>query len=158
MEYDYQILKLSDAFYKAFPHSTFPEILMKQERSYNCLLLEIMDELFVCIPFRTEMHHGNGYHFKETARSRKHRSGLDYSKMVIIRDGDYIDKGQAVVDNDEYRECVKNMDRIVSECTEYLTDYIEWRKGTLELHEREAARRYAYTTLKYFEEELGIVK
>ena len=37
-ENDYQILKLTDAFYKAYPNPPYREILKKKQRAYNCLL------------------------------------------------------------------------------------------------------------------------
>ena len=79
---DFQILKLADAFYEAYPNPPFKEIMTKRQRAYDCLLLQTEKELLVCIPY--------AYHFKKSARSRKFRSGLDYSKAVIIRNMEYI--------------------------------------------------------------------
>lgn len=55
-DFDYQILRLSEDFYRAYPNPPYIEILKKQ-----------------------------------------HRSGLDYSKLVIIRNPEYIEKEEAVV-------------------------------------------------------------
>lgn len=42
--FDYQILKLTDAFYKSYPNPPFTEILKKKERAYNCLLVQTEKE------------------------------------------------------------------------------------------------------------------
>ena len=39
-ENDYQILRLTDAFYNAYPNPPYKEILKKKQRAYNCLLLQ----------------------------------------------------------------------------------------------------------------------
>lgn len=39
-ENDYQILKLTDDFFKAYPNPPYTEILKKKQRAYNCLLFE----------------------------------------------------------------------------------------------------------------------
>lgn len=87
---DFQILKLADAFYEAYPNPPFKEIMTKRQRAYDCLLLQTEKELLVCIPYRSHISHSNAYHFKNSARSRKFRSGPDYSKAVIIRNMEYI--------------------------------------------------------------------
>ena len=87
---DFQILKLADAFYEAYPNPPVKEIMTKRQRAYDCLLLQTEKELLVCIPYRSHISHSNAYHFKKSARSRKFRSGLDYSKAVIIRNMEYI--------------------------------------------------------------------
>ena len=38
-ENDYQILRLTNAFYSAYPNPPYIEILKKNQRAYNCLLL-----------------------------------------------------------------------------------------------------------------------
>ena len=37
---DYQILRLTDAFYNAYPNPPYIEILKKKKRAYNCLLFQ----------------------------------------------------------------------------------------------------------------------
>ena len=46
---------------------------------------------YICVPYRTEITHSYAYHFRKSARSRKHHSGLDYSKLVIIDKPEYIE-------------------------------------------------------------------
>ena len=39
-ESDYQILKLTDVFYREYPNPLYNEILKKNNRAYNCLLFQ----------------------------------------------------------------------------------------------------------------------
>ena len=49
-ENDYQILRLTDEFYRAYPNPPYREILKKEQRAYNCLLFHT-DQRFI-----TNMH------------------------------------------------------------------------------------------------------
>jgi len=56
-ENDYQILKLTNAFYSAYPNPPYTEILKKNQRAYNCLLFQSHYDYFICIPYRSEITH-----------------------------------------------------------------------------------------------------
>lgn len=114
-ENDYQILKLTDAFYKAYPNPPYREILKKKQRAYNCLLFQTHYNYFICIPYRTEISHRYAFHFTNTLRAKKHKSGLDYSKIVIIEKSEYIDSTDAIIDKDEFNETMVNLGRIKKE-------------------------------------------
>ena len=157
-ESDYQILKLTDNFYDAYPNPPYIEILKKRKRAYNCLLFQTHYDYFICIPYRTEVSHNYAYHFRNSVRSRRHKSGLDYTKIVIIKNNEHIDNVNAVVDQDEYNETMVNLPRIKREALEFVEDYIAHMKGTNVLHPEEFRRRYRYSPLKYFHRELGIVE
>ena len=77
MEYIAEIHSLSAKFFTDYPHSQYPEIAVKKNRPYSCLLIEYMDDLFICIPFRSHIRHPHAYHFKSSARSQRSQSGLD---------------------------------------------------------------------------------
>ena len=153
---DYQILKLTDVFYHAYPNPPYKEILKKKQRAYNCLLFQTHYEYFICIPYRTEISHPYAFHFTTTVRSRAHKSGLDYSKIVIIARTDYIDSTDALIDKDEFKETMVNLERIKREALEFVQAYVEHMKGIKLLHTREFDRRYRFSPLKYFHKELGI--
>ena len=155
-ESDYQILRLTDEFYKDYPSSQYREILKKQKRAYNCLLFQTHYDYFICIPFRTEISHEYAYHFKKSKRSKQHKSGLDYTKILIIKDNRYIDDKDAIIDKDEFKETIKNLDKIKAEALAFVEDYIKHTNGEVLLHIEEYKRRYQYSSLKYFHEELGI--
>lgn len=152
MEYVAGIYNLSSQFYIDYPQSRYPEIAVKQGRPYSCLLIEYIDDLFICIPFRSHVKHKYAYHFRTSARSKRDRSGLDYTKVVLIKDDTYLDQTcSAVVDQDEYKETVQNLPRTVHEVYSYIADYQSDLNGTCKLHPREWQRRYGMSTLPYFD-------
>lgn len=155
-ENDYQILRLTDAFYRVYPNPPYREILKKKQRAYNCLLFQSHYDYFICIPYRSEITHKYAYHFSNTTRSKAHRSGLDYSKIVIITKTEYIDTMDAIIDKDEFNETMVNLDRIKKEALNFVEDYVLHMSGVKELHKREFERRYAYSPLMYLHSELGI--
>ncbi|MBQ4536797.1 MAG: hypothetical protein II994_04165 [Lachnospiraceae bacterium] len=155
-ENDFQILKLTSDFYKAYPNPPYVEILQKQQRAYNCILFQTHYDYYICVPYRTDISHSYAYHFKNSSRSRTHKSGVDYTKIVIICKNKYIDTTGALVDKDEYNETIQNLNRIKREAMEFVEDYVAHIKGTKFLQLQEFKRRYQYSPLKYFHNELGI--
>ena len=155
-ESDYQILKLTDVFYREYPNPLYNEILKKNNRAYNCLLFQSHYDYFICIPYRSEISHKYAFHFTNTTRSKEHKSGLDYSKIVIITKTDYIDSLDAIIDKDEIKETMVNLKQIKKEALDFVEDYVLHMKGIKMLHEREFERRYGFSSLKYFHRELGI--
>ena len=65
-------------------------MLTKNNRSYDVTLFEIdyLYDCYVCVPFRSEMKHNNGYKFKFSRRSYVHSSGLDFSKLIVVDKND----------------------------------------------------------------------
>ncbi len=155
-ENDSQILKLTDIFYEAYPNPPYVEILKKQQRAYNCILFQTHYDYYICVPYRTEITHSYSYKFTSSVRSKLHRSGLDYTKIVIINRNDYIDSSDALIDRDEYVETMTNIRRIKREALEFVEDYISHIKGLHLLSQQEFRRRYMYSPLQYFHAELGI--
>lgn len=157
MDYLSQVYLLSSQFIQDYPASTYPELMHKQGRPYTCLLIDSHDGYFICVPFRSSINHRNAYFFKGTARSQRTKSGLDYSKIVIISDPAYIDSSTAaVVDQDEYNEMMTNLPQIVKEALSYVDTYIAHINGTALLHPKQFARQYGFTTLAYFHDIMGI--
>ena len=139
-------------FFTDYPHSQYPEIAVKKNRPYSCLLIKYMDDLFICIPFRSHIRHPYAYHFKSSARSQRSQSGLDYTKSILIKNNAYTDTTvPALVNQDEYRETMVNLPRIVQEVFSYISDYRDDLNEVRELHPREWQRRYGRSTLPYFE-------
>lgn len=156
MEYNVEILRLSKEFYDSYPKSEYPELLQKAERPYACLLIELRNDYYICIPYRTHIDHQNSYRFKKSIRSKENKSGLDYTKIAIVNDRDYIDKKPALIDKDEFNETMINLDKIVSSALKYIDTYICHISGDKPIHEKEFVRKYKYSTLPYFHKELGI--
>ena len=157
LEYDVAIYLLSAEFFAAYPESLFPELMHKEGRPYACLLINTHCGYFICIPFRSSINHKNAYLFSESSRSRRTRSGLDYSKMAIIQDKTYIDSvSTPVIDQDEYTEMMRNISEIVRAAGNYVDTYIGHIRGTSPLHQREYTRKYQFSTLPYFHDILKL--
>ena len=84
MEFDSELSLLSPKFTQDYPPATYPELMHKHGRPYTCLLIDFHDDYFICVPFRSSIGHKNAFMFTGTARSKKTKSGLDYSKIAII--------------------------------------------------------------------------
>lgn len=156
MEYDYDIYLLSQKFMNDYPLSKYPELMYKFGRPYNCLLIDTHYDYFICVPYRSYINHKNAFMFKGTQRSKRTKSGLDYSKLVLIKDNEYLDNKKAIVDKDEFNETIKHLARIVKEVNEYIDTYVSHVHGTKTLHPREYKRRYRFSTLPYFHDILKI--
>lgn len=148
----YQISYLSAEFYKKYNSSDYPEIEHKEERPYLVLLIKI-DENTFAIPFRTNVDHNSCYKFKNSQRETNSSTGLDYSKAVIVNNPEYI-SFPATIDNSEYIELNKKYFFIIKQFTSYVSDYKLFVSGELNEYK---SKKYRYTTLKYFHEELGIL-
>ena len=154
-KFDYEIYTLSDIFYNVYNGEDYPEILNKEDRPYSCLLIETVWDFFICIPYRTDIRHKQAYKFKNTIRSRGHESGLDYSKIVIIKKTEYIGE-KAIIDQDEFKETRDNIDIIVNRAMEYIEEYTKHHKGITILAPAMYERKFKYSSLQYFHEELNI--
>lgn len=151
--YDYQIVKLDESFFAAYPEKEYPELLQKDGRPYTCLLFQTHYDYFICIPYRSYIRHNNAFKFKKSKRAREKASGLDYSKMVIVKNPCYISDETAVIDKDEYNETVYFIKKIQADALHYLDKYIEHvKRNTTESGSYQ--RNYTYTTLKYFHREI----
>ena len=151
MEYEYQLYYLSSQFYQAYPQNLFPEIEYKSTRAYACMLIDTHDGYFICVPFRSNIRHKNAFRFKHSIRSQKNASGLDYSKIAIISNDDYLDSSKAVyIDGDEYKEFITNANHIAKAAVKYVDDYILHVTAVKPLDEKEYTRKYGFSTLPYF--------
>lgn len=86
----------------------------------------------------------------------KSRSGLDYSKIVLIKDNKYFSSLQATVDQDEYNELRNHLPKIVNQVHAYVDTYMNHVTGIDLLHPKEYDRKYRHSTLVYFHDILGI--
>ncbi|MCI9618705.1 MAG: hypothetical protein HFG85_01920 [Dorea sp.] len=156
--FDFQILRLTNVFYEHYDKTVFPEILLKSGRSYNCLLIQSRYGYFICIPYRSEINHPFAFKFKNTRRSKKHNSGLDYTKIVIIDKSQYITSKSSIIDKDEYMKTKRFISTIKNEAISYIDDYVNHIKGIKIMEGKEFDRKYGRSTLKYFHRELNIDK
>lgn len=156
MNYDFEVRSLSNKFYINYKRDKYPEIMRKSARAYSCLLIETSYDYYICIPYRSNIKHDNAFHFKNTNRSALHKSGVDYSKTIIVAKDSYI--GQvAVVDQDEYVQTITNIGQITEEINKYIADYIDYIcYNEKHISKRMFKKKYANSTLKYFHKELKI--
>ena len=156
-EFDYQVLNLTQKFYTDYPDPPYKEIVRKNSRPYNCLLIQSHYGYFICIPYRIHIRHKYSFMFKNSLRSKRAKSGLDYSKIVIVADSNYIGQTDAIVDKDEYNETRNNIEYIKNDAQEYVDDYVNYLSGnSTKYDKKEFERIYQYSTLQYFHKELGI--
>lgn len=132
--------------------------MLKDKRPYGCLLIKTHNDYYICVPFRSHIHHKNALLFKNTERSKADSSGLDYSKTVLIRPEDY-DKyliENAVVDTDEYKAVRMNIYKIEKQISKYIEGYVKSVSDFKNADKKSFERKYKYSTLKYFHDILGI--
>lgn len=155
--FDYQILNLTQQFFEDYPSPPYDEIIRKSNRPYNCLLIQSHYGYFICIPYRSHINHTHAYKFKKSARSKRTKSGLDYSKIVIITNSAYLGTANAIVDQDEFIETRNSIEYIKNDAQRYIDTYVAYKSGqATKYDEKEFTRTYQYSTLKYFHKELGI--
>lgn len=132
--------------------------MLKDKRPYGCLLIKTHNDYYICVPFRSHIHHKNAFLFKNTERSKTDTSGLDYSKTVLIRPEDY-DKyliENAVVDTDEYKVVRMNIYKVEKQISKYIEGYVKSVSDFENADKKSFERKYKYSTLKYFHDILGI--
>ena len=137
-----RIVLLSDIFYDHY--GTYPEILSKPERPYACLTVKV-DGLIFAIPFRHHINHKFAY-------ITYGQCGLDFSKAVIISDDSYI-AGEAIVDRKEWDIINRNEHIIVYRFKQYISQY---KRAARRRDNPHSMRYLRYSSLQYFEQELGI--
>ena len=71
MLFDFQIYLLSKQFSKTYPLSDYPELMYKEGRPYNCLLIDTHEDYLICVPYRTNISHNNAYILKDRKGQRK---------------------------------------------------------------------------------------
>lgn len=157
--FDFQVLNLTNKFYADYPNSIYREIVRKNNRPYTCLLVQSHYGYFICIPFRSHINHKYAFKFRKSVRSQRTNSGLDYSKIVIITNSEYVEAADAIVDKDEFNETRENIEYIKNDAQNYIDNYVDSLMGKAAKYDkREFDRVYGYSTLRYFHNELGITE
>lgn len=147
----YKLNYLTDEFYNKYNSGDYPEIENKSNRPYMVMLVQVENNTFA-IPFRTNLKHNNCYKFVNSSRPTHTVTGLDYSKAVIINDNKYIG-ADARINDMEYIELDKNYHIILKQFASFVKNYIKFANGKLNEYQ---AKKYKFTTLKYFHKELGV--
>lgn len=157
--FDYQLLNLTEKFYADYPNPPYKEIIRKHNRPYSCLLIQSHYGYFICIPYRSHIHHKYAYQFRNSIRSKRTNSGLDYSKIVIIQKSEYIGTEDAIIDKDEFNETRDHIEYIKRDAQKYIDNYVNTLLGeSMKYDKKEFERIYQYSTLQYFHKELGVIE
>lgn len=139
---------LSQKFYSTYPTSQFPEMEQKQNRPYIQVYVEI-DGVQYAIPLRSDIHHP---HVLWT--DKKNHCGVDFSKAVVIKDESYIDLSiEPHLRQNEF-DALRGKDfKIKSKMEKYIADY---KKAKKDLSKPINQMLVKYSTLQYFEKEIGL--
>lgn len=139
---------LSQKFYNTYPTSQYPEMEQKQNRPYIQVCVEI-DGVQYAIPLRSDIHHP---HVLWT--DKKNHCGVDFSKAVVIKDESYIDLViEPHLRQNEF-DALRGKDfKIKSKMVKYIADY---KKAKKDLSKPINQMLVKYSTLQYFEKEIGL--
>ena len=146
-----QFFRLTPAFYERY--SQHEEILKKGARPYYVLLLQA-DDLTYAIPLRSHISHP--YCFLANVTDTM-KSGLDYSKAVVIADKDtYIEIKPVTIRQNEFAVFKKHEFVIQAQFSAYVQSYKKEVLRRLADPNLPASNLCAFSALKYFHQELGL--
>lgn len=139
---------LSDKFYSTYPFTQYPEMEQKQHRPYIQVCVEI-DGVQYAIPLRSDIHHP---HVLWTDKAN--HCGVDFSKAVVIKDDDYIDMTVEPHLRQNEFDALRGKDyKIKTKMEKYIENY---KKAKKDLSKPVNQNLVKYSTLQYFEEEIGL--
>ena len=143
--------RLTSAFYAQFAHCE--EILTKDDRPYYVLVLEV-DGLTYAIPLRSHLTHPFCF---AAGNSAGQKSGLDYSKAVIVADKIlYIDPAPVTIRQHEFNALKQREFQIKQQFSSYVAAYRKEISRRLQNPALPVSALCRYSSLKYFHKELGI--
>ena len=139
---------LSNEFYNAYPASEYPEMEQKLNRPYIQVYVEI-DGIQFAIPLRSDIHHPHVLWTDKT-----NHCGVNFSKAVVIKQENYIDMNKVPHLRQNEFDALRGKDyRIKIKMQNYIKKY---KKAKQDLSNPINQNLVKYSTLQYFEEELGI--
>jgi protein AbiQ len=143
--------RLNAAFYAQFGQCE--EILTKDDRPYYVLLLEL-DGLTYAIPLRSHITHS--YCFMADNSSGQ-KSGLDYSKAVVISDtAKFIDPTPVTIRQHEYNVYKQQEFLIKKQFSSFVTLYKKEIRRRQENPSLPVSAICRFASLKHFHRELGL--
>lgn len=139
---------LTDEFYKVYPSELYPEIEQKHNRPYIQVYVKI-NGIQYAIPLRSDIHHP---HVLWT--DKKNHCGVDFSKAVVITDDKYIDMlTEPHIRENEFNALRGKDYKIKVKMEKYIEEY---KKAKQDLNKKHYQNLVKYSTLQYFEKEIGI--
>ncbi len=156
MKKDFKIISLKKEFYAKYPKEKYSEMLTKEERPYNCIMTKSEKGYYICIPYRSYINHRLSFRFKN--KYGKYRPGLDFTKIIILNDLHFVSDEDVFIDDDQYKETCIHINRIYNDACKYVEDYRLHMLGLKRVKKEVFNRKYQFSTLQYFHNELSIVK
>lgn len=139
---------LSNEFYEAYPEEEYPEIEQKHNRPYIQVYVKI-DGVQFAIPLRSGINHP---HVLWT--DKPNNCGVDFSKAVVIKQESYIDFSvEPHLRQNEFDVLRGKDNAIKARMQKYIKKYKYAKKNLSKAANKLLIR---YSTLQYFEDELGI--
>ena len=139
---------LSEKFYITYPSAEYPEMEQKKNRPYIQVCVEI-DGVQFAIPLRSDIHHP---HVLWTDKAN--HCGVDFSKAVVITDDSYIDFSTEPHLRQKEFNALRGKDfKIKMKMEKYIADY---KKAKQDLSKSVNQMLVKYSTLQYFEKEIGL--
>jgi protein AbiQ len=143
--------RLTPAFY--IHYSQCEEILTKESRPYYVAILEL-DGFCFAIPLRSHISHP--YCFIADAANNQ-KSGLDYSKAVVIIDKIlFIDPSPVTIRQNEFDVMKQHEFLIKRQFSAYVRSYKKEMARRLKNPVLPVSNLARYSSLKYFHKELGL--
>jgi protein AbiQ len=129
-------------------------VITDKGRGYGVLLVDVKGYKFA-IPLRSTMHINHRDNFTtriHVVDGEKVRHGLDYSKAVIIHESRYVSSAPFFLEDRSDYIKIKNAEhRIIPAFEKYVNKYIK----AVQEQDRNILRRYRYSTLQNYHNELG---
>ncbi len=139
---------LSDAFYAAYPSAQYPEMEQKHNRPYIQIYV-VIDGIQYAVPLRSDIHHPHVFW-----TDKANHCGVDFSKAVVITDDSYIDLNtDPRIRQNEFNALRGKDYKIKVKPEKYIEDY---KKAKLDLSNLRNQQLVKYSTLQYFEKEIGL--
>ena len=139
---------LSDEFYNDYPSEEYPEMEQKKNRPYIQVFVEI-DGVQYAIPLRSEINHP---HVLWT--DRENHCGVDFSKAVVVLEQRYIDMIREPHLRQNEFDALRGKDyKIKVKMEKYIKQY---KKAKQDLSKKSNQILVKYSTLQYFEKEIGL--
>ncbi|RKI40983.1 hypothetical protein D7V86_10715 [bacterium D16-51] len=139
---------LSDEFYNVYSASNYPEIEQKRNRPYIQVYVEI-DDVRYAIPLRSDIHHPY-----VLWTDKANNCGVDFSKAVVISKESYIDSSVEPHLRQKEFDALRGKDyRIKVKMEKYIEKYKNAKRNLSNPMNQILVK---YSTLQYFENEIGI--
>ena len=153
MHFTYQICCLTDDFYRFVSAQKYSEIMADKKRPYFIMINENYPDVYICSPFRTNVHHKECYRLPVVIPNTA--PAIDYSKTLLLQADDYIGN-EMMIDKTQYKKLKSRIATIANEIIEYIDLYQKLVNNPESCKTQLYRKKFRYTTLKYFTHHLSL--